>query len=115
MAYLDGFVIPLPKRNMKAYLKMARQGLRMWKRHGALDYKECVLHDLKPMGMTSLFPRMARLKKGETIVFAYILFRSKAQRDRINKKVMQEMTGDPSAAPFDLKRFAYAGFKVAVG
>jgi uncharacterized protein YbaA (DUF1428 family) len=115
MAYVDGFVIPVPKKNVKAYLKLARWGLRMWKKHGAVDYRECVLDDARPGGHKSYFPKMARLKKGETIVFAYILYKSKAHRDRVNKKVMKEMKGEPPEMPFDMKRFAYAGFKVAVG
>jgi uncharacterized protein YbaA (DUF1428 family) len=115
MAYVDGFVIPVPKKSIKAYLKMARMGLKVWKKHGALDYKECVADDLKPAGMPSVFPKMARLKKGETLVFSYILYKSKAHRDSVNKKVMKEMGNEPPEMPFDMKRFAYAGFKVAVG
>ena len=115
MAYVDGFVIPVPKKSLKAYLKMARLGKRAWMKHGALDYKECVVDDLKPSGMPSFFPKMARLKKGETVVFSYILYKSKAHRDRVNAKVMKEMGNAPPEMPFDMKRFAYAGFKVVVG
>lgn len=116
MAYVDGFVIPVPKKNMRKYVKMARQGFRVWKKHGALDYKECVADDLKAGGMPSYFPKMARLKPGETVVFSYILYKSRAHRDGVNKKVMKELgdMGDMQM-PFDVKRMAYAGFKVAVG
>jgi len=118
MAYVDGFVIPVPKRKVKAYIKMAREGFRMWRKHGALDYKECVADDLRPAGMPSVFPTMARLKPGETVVFSYIVYRNRAHRDSVNKKVMKEMKdlqGPPKDMPFDMKRMACAGFKVVVG
>src|SRR5687767_2242614 len=101
MAYVDGFVIPIPKKSVKAYLKMARMGARIWKKHGALDYKECVADDLKPGGMASAFPKMVKLKKGETIVFAYIVYKNRAHRDRVNAKVMEEMGNEPPEMPFD--------------
>jgi uncharacterized protein YbaA (DUF1428 family) len=118
MAYVDGFVIPIPKKNVKAYLKMAREGFRLWRRHGALDYKECVADDLEPMGMPAVFPKLARLKPGETLVFAYIVYKNRKHRDSVNKKVMQEMAthgGPPKNMPFDMKRVACGGFKVIVG
>ena len=116
MKYVDGYVLPVPKRNLKAYIRMARMGEKMWRKHGALDYKECVGDDLKPK-WGALFPRMMRLKPGETVVFSYIVFKSRAHRDRVNVKVMKDMDkmGGPKDMPFDVKRMVYGGFKVAVG
>ena len=85
MAYVDGFVIPVPKKKVSQYLKLARQGFKVWMKHGALDYKECVADDLKPAGMPSAFPKMVKLKRGETIVFSYIVYKNRAHRDRVNK------------------------------
>jgi uncharacterized protein YbaA (DUF1428 family) len=117
MAYVDGFVIPIPKKNLKKYVKMARDGFRAWKKHGALDYKECVAEDLHPAGMPAVFPKMARLKPGETLVFSYIVYKSRAHRDSVNKKVMKELNigSEMPEMPFNVKRMAYAGFKVVVG
>lgn len=117
MAYVDGFVIPVQKKKVKAYLKMARLGARIWKKYGALEYYECVGDDLKvPFGMG--FPKMAKLKPNETLVFSWIVYKSRAQRDRINKKVMQDpQMNDPDMMknmPFDMKRFSMGGFKVLV-
>jgi uncharacterized protein YbaA (DUF1428 family) len=114
--YVDGYVIPLPKAKLKAYLRMARTGAAIWKDHGALAYAECVGDDLKvPFGMG--FPKMTRLKRGETVVFAWVVYRSKAHRDKVNAAVMK----DPRMAsamkgpmPFDPKRFAMGGFEVLV-
>lgn len=117
MRYVDGYVFPLPKKNLKAYLRMARMGRRLWMKHGALDYKECIGDDLKPQ-VGALFPRMTRLKRGETVVFSYIVFRSRAHRDRVNAKVFKEASamGDQfMPMPFDAKRMAYGGFEVIVG
>ena len=116
MKYVDGYVLPVPKRNLKAYIRMARMGEKMWRKHGALDYKECVGDDLKPK-WGALFPRMIRLKPGETVVFSYIVFKSRAHRDRVNAKVMKDMEkmGGAKDMPFDVKRMVYGGFKVAVG
>ncbi len=117
MKYVDGFVFAIPRKNIKAYLRMARMGHRIWTKHGALDYKECIGDDLTPK-WGALFPRMTRLKRGETVVFSYIVFKSRAHRDRVNAKVMKELAamGDQSTEmPFDVKRMAYAGFKVIVG
>ena len=116
MQYVDGFVLPVPRKNLKAYLRMARMGKRVWLKHGALDYKECIGDDLKTKwGLP--FPQMMKLKPGETVVFAYIVFKSRTHRDRVNAKVMKEMTsaGAPMDMPFDMKRMAYGGFKAAVG
>ncbi len=117
MKYVDGFVFAIPRKNIKAYLRMARMGYRIWTKHGALDYKECIGDDLTPK-WGALFPRMTRLKRGETVVFSYIVFKSRAHRDRVNAKVMKELAtmGNQSPEmPFDVKRMAYAGFKVIVG
>jgi uncharacterized protein YbaA (DUF1428 family) len=105
MLYLDGYVLPVPKKNMKAYLRMARMGERIWRKYGALDYKECVGDDLKaPWGVG--FPRTMKVKPGETVVFSYIVFKSKAHRNRVNARVMKEMAtmGAPPDMPFDVKR-----------
>lgn len=114
MKYVDGYVIPVPKKNLKAYARMARMGAEMWMKHGALDYKECGAEDLKNKWGLS-FSKMMKLKPGETVVFSYIIFRSRAHRDRVNAKVMKEMEkmGDMEM-PFDAKRMVYGGFKVLV-
>jgi uncharacterized protein YbaA (DUF1428 family) len=118
MGYVDGFVLPIPKKNLQAYRRMARMAGKVWRKHGALDYKECVGEDLNvKMGLP--FPRLVRLKPGETVVFAYIVFKSRAHRDRVNAKVMKDpMMNDPELKdlpmPFDMKRMAYGGFKVLV-
>lgn len=115
MSYVDGYVIPVPEKNLKTYLQMARMGKKMWLKNGALDYKECVSDDLETEWGTP-FPKMLKLKPGEVVVFSYIVFKSKAQRDRINAKVMKEMEkmGEPKEMPFDIKRMVYGGFKVLV-
>jgi uncharacterized protein YbaA (DUF1428 family) len=115
MRYVDGYVLPVPKKNLKAYARMAKMGAKTWMKHGALDYKECVGEDLKTRwGMP--FSRMMKLKPGETVVFSYIVFKSRAHRDRVNAKVMKEMEkmGDMKEMPFDVKRMVYGGFKVLV-
>jgi uncharacterized protein YbaA (DUF1428 family) len=116
MSYVDGFVLPVPKKNLKAYIRMARVGEKMWRKHGALDYKECVGDDLKTK-WAAAFPRTIKLKAGETVVFSYIVFKSRAHRDRVNAKVMKDMMklAPPKDMPFDLKRMVYGGFKVVVG
>ena len=115
MRYVDGYVLPIPKKNLKAYARMARMGAKIWMKHGALDYKECVGEDLKTKwGMP--FSRLMKLKPGETVVFSYVVFKSRAHRDRVNAKVMKEMEkmGDMKEMPFDIKRMVYGGFKVLV-
>ena len=120
MTYVDGFVIPIPKKNLAAYKKMAAQGAEAWKRHGALEYFECVGDDLSPKPMPGMkithFPALAKAKAGETVVFSFIVFKSKAHRDAVNKKVIKEMSAQapPSTMPFDMKRMAYGGFKTIV-
>lgn len=116
--YVDGFVIPVPRGNLKAYKKMAEWGKRVWMRHGALAYMECVGDDLKGMKRSVAFPKMAKARKGETVMFSFIVYRSKAHRDAVNRKVMKEMGNDPDCKdmkmPFDPKRMAYGGFKSLV-
>ena len=113
MAYVDGFVIALPKKNLKAYRKMAAQGMRVWMKHGAVAYAECMGDDLKNFPGTMSFKKLAKLKTGEVPMFSYIVFKNKAHRNAVNKKVMAElMKGKaPAKMPFDMKRMAYAGFK----
>jgi len=116
MRYVDGYVLPVQKKNLKAYFRMADMGRKVWRKHGALDYKECVGDDLQTKwGMP--FPRLLKLKRGETVVFSYIVFKSRAHRDRVNAKVMKEMQklDMPKEMPFDMKRMVYGGFKVVVG
>ncbi len=114
--YVDGYVLPVPKKNLAAYRRLARKAGRIWKEHGALEFRECVGDDLdvKP-GVT--FPRQLRLKAGETVLFSWIVFASKAHRDRVNAKVMKDerLAGmDPKKMPFDCGRMVYGGFKVLV-
>jgi len=117
MAYIDGFVLPVPKRNLEAYRRMARTSGKVWREHGALAYMEGVADDVKPGKHTS-FPQSVKLKPGETVVFAYIVYRSRAQRDRVNAKVMKDprlaKMMNPKALPFDGKRMFWGGFKVLV-
>ena len=118
MKYVDGYVLPVSKKNLQAYRRIAQKAGKIWREHGALDYKECVGDDLEPKGMAPLFPKIARVKPGETVVFSWILFKSRAHRDRVNAKVMKDPRlkdmMDPKSMPFDIKRMAYAGFKVLV-
>ena len=116
--YVDGFVIPIRKSKLKAYLRQAKLGARLWKEHGALAYAECVGEDLKvPFGRG--FRRMAGLRAGETVIFAFIVFRSRAHRDRVNARALNDpRMQDPAmlrAMPFDVKRMATGGFEVLVG
>lgn len=112
--YVDGFVIPIKRKNVAAYKKMASWGKRVWMKHGALSYYETVVDDFSKYGLG--FKKMCKLKSGETAVFAFIVYKSKSQRDRVNKKVMAEMdkAGAPPKMPFDMKRFSMAGCKVLV-
>ncbi len=117
MPYVDGFVVPVPVKKLKAYLAIARKAGKVWKEHGALDYKECVADDVK-VGKWTSFPRSVKLKKGETVVFSYIVYKSRAHRDRCNAKVIKDKRladmMDPKKMPFDGKRLIYGGFKVSV-
>ena len=117
MGYVDGFVLPVPKKKLGAYRRLAQKAGKIWREHGAVDYKECAGDDLKvKCGVP--FPKSARARSGETVVFAFILFKSRAHRDRVNAKVMDDPRikemGDPSSIPFDVKCMAYGGFKVMV-
>lgn len=112
--YVDGFVLPLPKKNVQKYRRIAELGAKIWREHGALEYRECVGDDLDvKLGVP--FPRKIRLKPGETLVFAWIVFKSRAHRDRVNAKVMKDprMNVDQKM-PFDMKRMLYGGFEVLV-
>jgi uncharacterized protein YbaA (DUF1428 family) len=115
--YIDGFVIPVPKKKLTAYFRMAKLASRIWREHGALDYKECVCDDLNiKCGLS--FPKGIKAKPGETVVFSYIVYRSRKHRDAVNAKVMNdpriaEMC-DPKDMPFDWKRMLYGGFKAVV-
>lgn len=117
MAYVDGFLVPVPKRNVKAYRKLAQRAGKVWKDHGALDYWECVADDVKPGKITS-FPQSVKLKAGETVFFSWIVYRNRASRDRINAKVMKDPRladmMDPKAMPFDAARMIFGGFKSLV-
>ena len=117
MQYVDGFVVPVPKKKLAAYRSMAQNAGRIWREHGALEYRECVAEDAKPGKLTS-FPQSVKLKKGETVVFAYIVYKSRGQRDRVIAKVMKDprlgSMMDPKAMPFDARRMIYGGFKVMV-
>jgi uncharacterized protein YbaA (DUF1428 family) len=112
--YVDGYVIPIQRKKLKAYKKMAAWGCKVWMKHGALDYYECAMDDFAKHGMG--FKKMCKLKAGETAVFAFVIYKSKAHRNQVNKKVMKEMmsTPMPPDMPFDMKRFAMAGCKVMV-
>ena len=115
--YVDGFILPLPKRNLDAYRRISRKAGKIWKEHGALEYRECVGEDVKAGKVTS-FPQSVKLKRGETVVFSWIVYRSRAHRDRVNAKVMEDprVKGmmDAKAMPFDGKRMIYGGFEVLV-
>ena len=115
--YVDGFVAPIPRKNVGAYRKIARLAGRVWREHGALEYRECVGQDLTPKGAFP-FPKLVRTKPRETVVFAWIVFKSRAHRDRVNAKVMKDprlaKMMDAKEMPFDVKRMAYGGFEVLV-
>ena len=115
--YVDGFVVPVPKRNLKAYRAMAAKAGKVWREYGALDYKECIADDVKKRKRTS-FPQAVKLKPGEVVFFSWILYKNRKQRDSVNKKVMKDKRitpmMDPKKMPFDGKRFFWGGFKVVV-
>jgi uncharacterized protein YbaA (DUF1428 family) len=113
--YVDGFVLPVPKNKLAAYRAMARRGAKIWMDHGALEYRECVGEDLKiPFGMP--FPKGIKSKPNETIVFAWIVYKSRKHRDSVNKKVMSDprLKTETGPMPFDPKRMLYGGFEVMV-
>lgn len=115
--YVDGFVVPVPTKNLAAYRRLARKAGKIWIEHGALEYKEFAADDVKPGKVTS-FPQAVKLEDGETVVFSYIVYRSRRERDRINKMVMADprlaSMMDPKAMPFDGMRMFWGGFKAIV-
>jgi uncharacterized protein YbaA (DUF1428 family) len=116
MPYVDGFIVPVPKKNVEAYRRLARKAGKIWKEYGALEFRECVADDVKKGKWTS-FPRSVKLKPNETVFFSYIVYKSRKDRDRINAEVMKDkrLAGmDMKDMPFDGKRMIYGGFKVAV-
>jgi uncharacterized protein YbaA (DUF1428 family) len=117
MPYVDGFLLPVPTRKLKKYLEISRKAGKVWKEHGALEYRECVGDDLNIQGMTG-FPKLAKTKPGETVVFSWIVYKSRAHRDAVNRKVMKDermmAMMQPTDMPFDVKRMAMGGFTVAV-
>ena len=117
MRYVDGYVLPVPKKNVAAYRRMAQKAGKVWRDHGALEFIECVADDVKPGKHTS-FPQSVKLKPAETVVFSWIVFKSRAHRDSVNAKVMKDPRlanmMDPKALPFDGKRMIWGGFKVLV-
>ena len=117
MRYVDGYVVPVPKKKLKAYRAMAQKAAKVWREHGALQYKECVADDVKKGKWTS-FPQSVKLKTNETVVFAYVVYKSRAHRDSVNKKVMSDPRlkdmCDPKNLPFDGKRMFWGGFKAIV-
>jgi uncharacterized protein YbaA (DUF1428 family) len=115
--YVDGFVLPVPKKKMDAYKRMARKAGKIWREHGALEFRECVGDDLNVKGIVP-FPRRIKSKPGETVMFSWITFKSRAHRDKVNAKVMKDprlaKSMEPKNVPFDVKRMLYGGFKVLV-
>jgi uncharacterized protein YbaA (DUF1428 family) len=117
MSYVDGFVVPVPKKNLAAYRRMAEKAGRVWRSHGAIEFRESVADDVK-MGKWTSFPRSVKRKSNETVMFSWIVYKSRAHRDRVLAKVMKDprlaKMMDPKAMPFDAKRMIYGGFKVVV-
>lgn len=118
MSYVDGYVLPVPRRKLAAYRRMAADAGKVWRKHGALQYVEAAADDVKPGKWTS-FPQAVKLKRGEIVIFAFVVYRSRAHRDRVNQRVMQQLTTDPKwkkymdtkNVPFDAKRMFFGGFK----
>jgi len=117
MAYVDGFVTPVPKKKLGAYRRMSRLAGKVWRDHGALEFRECVADDVK-WGKRTSFPRAVKMKPGETVFFSYIVYKSRAERDRVNARAMKDKRVgsmmDPKAMPFDARRMFWGGFKVVV-
>jgi uncharacterized protein YbaA (DUF1428 family) len=117
MSYVDGFVVPVQTTKLKAYRSLAQKAGKIWREHGALEFRECVADDVK-VGKWTSFPRSVKLKRGETVVFSWIAYKSRAHRDRVNAKVMKDprlaKMMNPEAMPFDGKRMIYGGFKVII-
>ncbi len=117
MQYVDGFIVPVPKKSLNAYRAIARKAGKVWREHGALDYRECVADDVKKGKWTS-FPQSVKLKPNETVVFSWITYKSRKHRDKVNAKVMKDprlaKMMDPKAMPFDGKRMIFGGFETLV-
>lgn len=117
MSYVDGYVLPVPSEKLDTYKKMARKAGKIWMEHGALQYVECIADDVKPGKLTS-FPQAVKLKDGEVVVFSWIVYRNRRERDRVNKQAMSDPRladmADPKNLPFDGKRMFWGGFKPAV-
>jgi uncharacterized protein YbaA (DUF1428 family) len=116
MRYVDGYVLPVPKKSVEAYRRIAQKAGKIWREHGALEYRECVADELDVKWGVP-FSRSVKMKRGETVVFSWIVFKSRGHRDRVNTKVMKDprLTNmDPKSMPFDIKRMTYGGFKVLV-
>jgi len=117
MPYVDGFVLPVPKKKVQAYKRLAQKAGKVWKEYGALEFRECVADDVK-MGKLTSFPRSVKLKPSETVIFSWIVYKSRAHRDRVNAKVMKDprlaAMMDQASMPFDVKRMVYGGFKILV-
>ncbi len=113
--YVDGFVLPIPKKNAEAYRRIAQKAGKIWREHGALEYVECIGEDVKPGKLTS-FPQSVKLKPGEVVWFSFIVFKSRRHRDRVNAKVMADtrLKMEPQSMPFDGKRMIYGGFEARV-
>lgn len=117
MSYVDGFVVPVPKKNLAAYRRLSQKAGKIWREYGATDYKECVSDDVK-VGKWTSFPRSVKQKPSETVVFSWIQYKSRAHRDKVNAQVMKDprlkSMMDPKSMPFDAKRMIYGGFKVFI-
>ena len=113
MAYVDGFVLAVPKKNLAPYRRLAQKAARIWEEYGALDYRECVADDLD-VKMGKPFPRLLKLRRDETVVFSWIVYRSRAHRDQVNAKVMKDPRLAMDSMPFDVKRMCYGGFETMV-
>jgi uncharacterized protein YbaA (DUF1428 family) len=117
MPYVDGFIVAVPKKNLDAYVRMAKKAGKVWREHGALDYREWVAEDVK-VGKRTSFPRSVKLKPDETVVFSWITYKSRAHRDHVNKKVMADKRladmMNPKTLPFDAKRMIFGGFESLV-
>ena len=114
MSYVDGYVLPVPRKNLQAYRRLAQQGAKLWRKYGALDYKECVGDDLNLKWAGIKFPQAVKAKPGETVVFSYVVFKSRAHRDRVNARVMNDPSIKDKPMPFDMKRMVCGGFKTLV-
>jgi uncharacterized protein YbaA (DUF1428 family) len=117
MSYVDGFIVPVRKRDLAAYRRMAKQAGKVWREHGALEFRESIADDIS-WGKRTSFPRSVKQKSGETVIFSYIVYKSRADRDRINAKVMKDKwlakMMEPKALPFDAKRMIWGGFKTVI-